>query len=65
MKNKKNPSEFLGAKVLSTFDDSRIKGGKKKSSRDYTPCGPNQQYQGQQQCQQQIPTQQQQIQNAF
>jgi len=27
MKNKKNPKEFLGAKVLSTFDDARIKGG--------------------------------------
>ena len=60
MKGKKNPSEFLGAKVLSTFDDARIKVGAKKHDPKYVGCD-------QYLCQQQIdpPTQQQQIQNAF
>jgi len=59
-KNKKQPSEFLGAKVLSTFDDLRIKGGTKKKGGEYHAC------QGQyvaQQCD--PPQQQQQIQNQF
>lgn len=57
MKNKMNPAEFLGAKVLSTVDNLAIKGGqshepKCKDHGDprYQPC----QYQVQQQIQNQF-----------
>ena len=60
MKNKKNPADFLGAKVLSAVDSSKVQGGMGKTEEYCPPC--TGQYQGQCQCPMQ---QQQEIQNAF
>ena len=66
MKNKKNPAEFLGAKILSTIEDKVILGGKmnhqQRQYQGYTCGGQQQVQQGNSGCGQQNP---QEIQNAF
>jgi len=57
---KKNPKEFLGVRILSAIDNSKVKGGFALTEEYCPPC--TGQYQGQCQCPMQ---QQQEIQNEF
>jgi hypothetical protein len=47
MKNKKNPAEFLGAKVLSPMDQDKLKGGTMRHQQQQQQVVHNQQQQQQ------------------